>query len=125
MIRKLAVVALGVFVLNLFLSSAAFAAIKDEKDARHVQKIKSDIAKIGTGLEAKVEVKLKDGTKLKGFVSEIGNDQFVVTDPKTGTATPVPYPQAQTAKSRRGWIIFGVVIAAIIVIGVVAAATSD
>jgi hypothetical protein len=50
------------------------------------------------GKEAKVQVKLKDGTKLKGFISEITDDYFVVTNEKDGQSTAIPYPQAKQVK---------------------------
>ena len=74
------------------------AASKSEKEARFVEKVKQGIAKIGTGTEARVEVKLRDKTKLKGYVAEAGEDGFSVVDAKTGTTTKVAYPQVQKVK---------------------------
>jgi hypothetical protein len=94
-------------ILSLALVAALFvvagpapvrAASKSEKEARFVEKVKQGIIKVGTGPEARVEVKLKDKTKLKGYVGEAGADGFSVVDAKTGTATKVTYPQVQKVK---------------------------
>ena len=98
MFKKYLTSILIVFVFNLSLCSAAFAETKAEKEANFAEKVKTEIAKLGTGTEAKIQVKLKDGTKLKGYVSQINEDSFVVTDEKTGTSTEVPYPQANQVK---------------------------
>lgn len=75
----------------------AYAAAKEEKEARFALKVKDGIGKLGTGTEARVEVKLRDKTKLKGYISESGDESFVIVD-KTGMATTVAYPQVKQVK---------------------------
>ena len=70
------------------------------KEAKFAAKVKADIAKLGTGPEARIEVKLRDKTKLKGYVGEAGEDSFVIVDDRTGTHARVPYPQVKQAKGR-------------------------
>ncbi len=72
-----------------------FAETKEEK---FTGKVKTEIAKLGTGTDAKIKVKLKDGTKIKGYVMEAGENQFVVMSSKTGQAVPVAYSQIRQAK---------------------------
>ena len=60
--------------------------------------MKEGISKLGTGPEARVEVKLRDKTKLKGYVSEAGENSFVVVDEKTGATSTVTYPQVKQVK---------------------------
>ena len=50
------------------------------------------------GKGALVRVKLRDGTKLAGYVSEANENSFVIVDSKTGAATNVPYPQVKQVK---------------------------
>lgn len=73
----------------------AYAESKTEKEARFVEKVKKGIAKLGTGPEALIEVKLRDKTKLKGYIKEAGNDTFRVVDAATGAETEVAYPAAK------------------------------
>ena len=53
------------------------------KDAALTVKVKTDVAARGTGKNKRVEVKKKDGTKLKGYVSQAGEDSFTLIDSKT------------------------------------------
>src|SRR4051812_24318295 len=66
MFKKYLTTVLAVLVLNLAFGATAFAGTDGEKEAKFAEKVKADVAKLGTGKDARVEVKLKDGTKLKG-----------------------------------------------------------
>ena len=61
-------------------------------------KVKSELAKFGIGKSAIVNVKLKDGTKLKGYISQINDDDFVIKDSDTKTPTTIPYLQTKQVK---------------------------
>jgi hypothetical protein len=76
----------------------SFAKTKEEKAAEFAAKVKTEIAKLGIGPEARIEVKLRDKTKLKGHVSKISEESFSVTDAKTGAETEVPYPNVTQVK---------------------------
>ncbi len=60
--------------------------------------MKTQISKLGIGQDARVKIKLKDGSKIKGYISEVGDSQFVVTDLETGQNTTVPYPGVKQVK---------------------------
>jgi hypothetical protein len=68
------------------------------KEARFAEQVRENVYKLGTGEAARVEVKLKDKTKLKGYVAEASDAGFSVVDAKTGAATHVAYPQVQKVK---------------------------
>jgi sRNA-binding regulator protein Hfq len=101
-----------------------FGQNNNENNIKQTEKIKSAIAKLGTGKEAKVKVILKDGTKLNGYVSEIKADSFVIINEKTGVARELLYEQAKQTKrnnSKKGLAIAGIVFGvAMVVIGIVA-----
>ena len=75
-----------------------YADSKADKEARFAEKVKEGISSLGTGAEARIEVKLRDKRTLKGYISEAGGDGFSVVDAKTGTATRVTYSQVQKVK---------------------------
>lgn len=113
------------FVLVGLLAQVGFvqpvaASTKAEKEAQFVEKVKAGINTLGTGPEARVEVRLRDKRKLKGYVSEAAEDHFTVVDAKTGVATAVPYPQVKVVKGNnlsegaKAAIFLGIVAAAII-----------
>jgi hypothetical protein len=71
----------------------AYANASREREARRLTKIKDAIQKLGTGKEARVRLTLTDETKLEGYVSEAGEESFVVMNSETGTGTTVACPQ--------------------------------
>ena len=100
--------------------SNAPTGTKESKEARFASKVKAAIAKLGSGPAARVEVKLRDKTKLKGYVDVVNDDSFVVVDDKTGVATTVLYPQVQKVKgnnlSTGAKIAIGIGIAILIIL---------
>ncbi|HEY3039369.1 MAG TPA: hypothetical protein VGJ66_11560 [Pyrinomonadaceae bacterium] len=74
------------------------ASSNAEKEARLAGKVKSGIEKLGSGTNTRVEVKLRDKTRLKGYVSEISENAFVVTDVKTGASNNVAYAEVKQIK---------------------------
>ncbi|HWS52794.1 MAG TPA: hypothetical protein VN228_01595 [Pyrinomonadaceae bacterium] len=128
MLKRLLTLALAVLLAHLAHAPAA-AATKAEKEARLAEKVRAGIARLGTGREAVVELKLRDKTRLKGYVAEAGPDSFTVVD-AGGRATRVSYPQVRQARghnlSEGAKIAIGVgIIAAIIIIAVVAASSAS
>lgn len=121
MFKKYLTFIITILVINLAVGTAAFAETKEEKEAKFAEKVKVNITKFGTGKDARVQVKLKDGTKLKGFVSKINAESFTVSNEVTGTETEVPYPKAKQVKGNnlstgdKIWIAVGVTAVALIV----------
>ena len=77
---------------GIILSAAfGFQTVRAETgvDARIAQQARVSVLKLGTGERARVEVKLRDETKLKGYISAAGADSFTVTDKRTGASTVV------------------------------------
>ena len=119
MFRKALTVLLAALVINLAGGGLAYAASKEEKQARYAEKIKASVLKLGTGESTRVKVKLQDKTKLEGYISDAGEEGFTVTNQKTGSATTVAYPQVKSVQgnnlSTGAKIAIGVGIAASII----------
>lgn len=98
MFKKLLCLALVALLMNLAGMRLAYADSKEEKQARFAEKVKASVLKLGTGEAARVKVKLRDKTKLEGYVSAADGEGFTVTNPKTGLATAVAYPQVKSVK---------------------------
>jgi len=118
MFRKYLSLALMILVINLAFGATAFAGTKADKEARFAAKVKNEIAKLGTGTDARVEVKLRDKTKLKGYISQINENSFVVIADNTNTPTEVLYPQTKQVKGNN--LSTGAKIAIGVAIGVAA-----
>ena len=76
----------------------AYAASKEEKQARLAEKVKTSVLKFGTGEAARVKIKLQDKTKLTGYIGAADGDGFTVIDKKTGIATTVVYAQVKSVE---------------------------
>ena len=72
----------------------AFAVTKAEKEARRTEKVRTQLARLGTGKDARVRLELRDKTKLEGYISEASAETFVVAD-SAGKTTTVAYPQVK------------------------------
>lgn len=92
-------------VLNLALypTNARANTIQDDKEAKLAEKIKNKVVKLGLG--EKVKVKLKDGTNIKGYISEIKTDQFTITN--NGQPTTIQFIQAKQVKIDESIIFWG------------------
>jgi hypothetical protein len=83
-------------VINFALAPSTPAQLN--KDAVRIDKLRHAVEKIG--IDERVEVKLNDGTKLKGQINEIGEDYVVVADNKTGNVTRLTFTQVKQVKAR-------------------------
>lgn len=98
MFKKYSTLILTILLFNLAFSQSAFAETNEEKTAKFTEKVKTNIVKLGTGKDARVEVKLHDKTKLKGYISQINENSFVLVDEKTGAPAEVSYRNAKQVK---------------------------
>ncbi|HEY8185904.1 MAG TPA: hypothetical protein VIF64_07530 [Pyrinomonadaceae bacterium] len=74
------------------------ASSNPEKERRFTEKVRVGIEKLGVGRDTRVEVKLLDKTRLKGYISEINENDFVVTDVITGASNTVAYADVRQIK---------------------------
>jgi hypothetical protein len=76
----------------------ASASSKLEKQAKVTAKVRAGILKLGPGKESRVALKLRDKKVLAGYISEVNDTSFVVSDPKTGTDSTVSYADVTRVK---------------------------
>ena len=91
-----------------------------EKQLRFIERVKEGLKKLGTGPDARIKIKLRDKTKVEGYVSETGEEHFTVLDSNTGKATKVAFSDVSQVKGNnlsKGTKI-AITIAAVLVIGV-------
>ncbi|HEV8486453.1 MAG TPA: hypothetical protein VGV87_23110 [Blastocatellia bacterium] len=96
--KPLAMVLSGLLITTVLSAGTASANSKTERQARFTEKVRVNIAKLGTGNNALIALKLKDKTKVAGYISEVHADSFVVVHPKFGTVTSVNYADVAQAK---------------------------
>ena len=96
MLKRICSVALAALLLQAA-AAPALAKSAAEKEAKRAEKVRTQLAKLGTGSDARVKLELRDKTRLEGYISEAGPEGFVVVS-KAGVASTVAYPQVAKAK---------------------------
>lgn len=70
--------------------------------------------------DKKVEVKLRNKTKVKGFITSVDQDAFVVSNSSTGSTETIAYADVVDVKktgggfSTKSWLILGGVAAGVV-----------
>jgi len=118
--KSLSLALVGALIFTLVGVTPVLAKSKAEKEAERAAKVKAGIAKLGVGKDARIAVKLRDKTKLSGYINRAEADFFVMMDDKTGTSTEIPYPEVTQVKGHN--LSTGAKIAIGVAIGVGAAA---
>ncbi len=78
------------------------AAQQGDRQAMTVDQVKIKVAKLGLGDKAKATVRLKDGTKIKGYIALASEEEFVLRDRKTNAPTTVRYGDVVKVEANRG-----------------------
>ena len=120
MTRKFIALSISTVLLCVLCSTPAAAVSHEDDQAKVAAKVKSAVAKLGTGPDARIEVKLRDKSKLKGYIREADAESFVLVDDTTGDSTQITYPQVKQAKGRNR--LSGDKILAVAIIGFIVAA---
>lgn len=120
--RALAIMVAGILWSPVLGSQTAGAQTREAGGS--AERARAAVQKLGVGPRSRVEVKMQDGTKLKGPISEAGDDTFTITDSKTGAPRTLAYVDVARVKepggglSARTWIIIGAAAVAAVVVGV-------
>ena len=123
MFKKYLSLALVVLLMNVLMAVPALA--QSQSKTQDAEKIKIKIAKLGVGEKARATVYLKDGTKIKGYVTEAKADDFVIRDRKTNDAHTVAYQDVTKVEKNGGHsmarnLAIGITIGAAIIIAIIA-----
>ncbi|MFY9618447.1 MAG: hypothetical protein WAM70_00040 [Pyrinomonadaceae bacterium] len=91
------------------------------KQGKFAEQVKAHIVTLGTGPGARIELRLRDRTKVKGYVNFIEEDYFVVADDQTGMTTRMTYAQVIQIKgkdlNRDKELAIGIVLGLLILYG--------
>jgi hypothetical protein len=116
--RTCSIIVACVLALSALGLQSASASSKPDKEARFAQKVKAAIVQLGTGQSSQVHIRLRDKTRLTGFISEIGDTSFVVTDLKSAGTTTVGYPDVVQVKGNNLSTRTKIIIAAAVIAGI-------
>ncbi|MFL6334116.1 MAG: hypothetical protein ACJ754_12455 [Pyrinomonadaceae bacterium] len=122
MLKKYLVIIIVIAISSLSIQPPALAQTQD-KGAKSAEQVKADVAAIGAG--ARVQVRLRAGGRLTGYIGEVGENGFVLTKAKEGSRQTVAYAEVERVRVKnekkvstagKVLIIFGVMW----VVGIVA-----
>ena len=116
--RTCSIIVACLLALSTISQQPASASSKPDKEARSAQKVKAAIVQLGTGQSSQVHIRLRDKTRLAGYVSEIGDTSFVVTDLKSAEATTVAYPDVVQVRGNNLSTRTKIIIAAAVIAGI-------
>jgi len=100
------------------IGNRSVAANSPEKEIQSIEKVKAAILQLGTGKASLVNITLRDKTKVVGYVSEIRDSSFVVTDMKSAKDITVAYPDVAQVKGNNLSTRTKIIITAAIIAGV-------
>ncbi|MFN0123681.1 MAG: hypothetical protein ACKV2V_24535 [Blastocatellia bacterium] len=119
--RKFTVCTLiSALLLSLWPAAALADPVKPAGQKR-MAKLRTELARLGTGESARVRVTLRDKTKIEGWLGEVSETSFTVVNAATGVRTPVNYPDVGQVKGNNLTTGAKITIAALIGVGVVLA----
>ena len=103
MTKKVISCVLAFLVANILTVPVICQAQTQTASDKHAQKIKTYVGRLRRwATDDPVTVKLYDGTKVKGYISEVADDHFVVTDRKGGRSTPIEYSRVKDVSEGLG-----------------------
>lgn len=126
MIKKYAVFLLFALAFNV-ISGYTVSAQTQNRDAESLRKLKVKVARIFSQPRGKIIVKYNDGTKVKGYLTEIKDDTFGITETKTGNITNIQYAQVRSVNkdaippAAKFLIGLGVVVGGLLILTAIAA----
>ncbi|HEX5736204.1 MAG TPA: hypothetical protein VF131_25470 [Blastocatellia bacterium] len=118
MFKRLLSIMLACLLACVAYAQPVAASSKAEKQAQLTEKVRVGITSLGTGPQARVELKLHDKQKLKGYISETSAESFTVIG-ENGQATQVAYPQVKQVKGNNLAAGVKIAIGVAVVIGVI------
>jgi hypothetical protein len=116
LIRKHVAIALSVFITALTLAWPA--PVSAQTDAEN-EKVRAKVQVLSASRDQQVEIKFRDKTKVKGYITAVEPVSFTLRDPKSGTSQSIAYAEvdsvskASNGVSTKTWLIIGGVAAGV------------
>lgn len=114
LIRKHTAIALSLIITALTLVSPVSAQTDSE-----TEKVRAKVQILSASRDSQVEVKFRDKTKIKGYITAVEPVSFTLKDAKSGTSQSIAYAEVDSVSkagggvSTRTWLILGGVAAGV------------
>lgn len=90
----------SILMTVILIQAGGYVVLAQDKSAKKIEQLKEKLAKLGTGEKAKVAVELKNGSKVKGYISQVNPNSFVVTDEKSTATTEIQFSEVNKLAGR-------------------------
>ncbi len=100
MIKQITVTVLMFLIINLTMIFSVNAQSQNNRDDENLRNIKTKVARIFSEKRGKVTIKYKDGAKVKGYITEVRDDNFSISEPKSGKIAAVDYAQVSSVSNK-------------------------
>ena len=101
--RIVAVALIGVMTcLSIGVAAQSEADEQAQERQNTAAVAKARVQELAAGKRSVVYVKLRDGTQLRGYISQIENESFNITDKATNKTTSVSYGDVVILKGKEG-----------------------
>ncbi len=103
--------------LSVILAAVTLPAAAKAQSTAETEKIRARVQVLATGKDSLVQVKFRDQTKVKGYISAVEPVSFTLKDPKDGTSQSIAYSEVDSVSKAGGgistktWLIVGGVAA--------------
>jgi hypothetical protein len=112
--KKYAAVALSLLITAVNLAVPSQVAAQSNTD---LEKVRARVQILAASKDSQVEVRFRDKTKVKGYITSVEPVSFNLRDSKTGTSQSIAYSEVDTVSKAGGgvstktWLIIGGVAA--------------
>ena len=110
MTRKYAAIAVSLIITAVNLALPSQATAQSNAD---IEKVRARVQILSASKDSQVEVKFRDNTKVKGYITSVEPVSFNLRDAKAGTSQSIAYSEVDTVSkasagvSTKTWLIIG------------------
>lgn len=114
MTRKYAAIAVSLIITVVTLALPSHATAQSNAE---IEKVRARVQILSASKDSQVEVKFRDNTKVKGYITSVEPVSFNLGDAKAGTSQSIAYSEVDTVSkassgvSTKTWLIIGGVAA--------------
>jgi hypothetical protein len=116
LIQKHNALSLSLIITAFSLALPAHVAAQSEAEN---EKVRAKVQILSASRDSQVEVKFRDKTKIKGYITAVEPVSFTLKDPKNGTTQSIAYSEVDSVSKASGgvstktWLILGGVAAGV------------
>ena len=110
LIRKQLARALSLTITAMMLTLPSLALAQSNSE---IERVRGKVQVLSTSRDTQVEVKFRDKTKIKGYITSVEPVSFTLRDPKSGASQSIAYSEVDSVSkadegvSTKTWLIIG------------------